>query len=404
MSRRAALGVLTNQTNQPIQRHIAKQQHNKDVNILNENESQKQFDFEIFEDKENIKSTKTKNEFQIFCDSTTVTTTTTFQQIKKPLQTIFNPICDISKDSPMVLDDTIKNQTKSDSLEDFQIDDDEDEEEEFRRQQIEQRELELKNCEEYAREILEHLKELELVNKPKANYIKQQADITSSMRSILVDWLVEVCEEYKLHTETLYLAVNYTDRFLSKMSVLRGKLQLLGTASIYIASKYEEIFPPDVNEFVYITDDTYKKEQVLRMEHLILKVLNFHMNAPTANCFLLHFIQFSKCSKKIEHLARYLAELTLIEADPFLEFLPSQIATSSLYLSMLILNKREWNLNDMFELTGYRVDNKIKSCVNEIYKAMCNASTHAQQAIQEKYRSERFDCVSLIEPPKNLIF
>ncbi len=55
------------------------------------------------------------------------------------------------------------------------------------------------------------------------------------MRSILVDWLVEVCEEYKLHTETLYLAVNYTDRFLSKMSVLRGKLQLLGTASIYIA-------------------------------------------------------------------------------------------------------------------------------------------------------------------------
>jgi cyclin A len=135
----------------------------------------------------------------------------------------------------MVLDDTIKNQTKSDSLEDFQIDDDEDEEEDFKRQQIEQRELELKNCEEYAREILQHLKELELVNKPKANYIKQQADITSSMRSILVDWLVEVCEEYKLHTETLYLAVNYTDRFLSKMSVLRGKLQLLGTASIYIA-------------------------------------------------------------------------------------------------------------------------------------------------------------------------
>ena len=71
---------------------------------------------------------------------------------------------------------------------------------------------------------------------------------------------------------------------------------------------------------------------------------------------------------------------------------------------MLIINKREWNLNDMLELTGYRLDNQIKSCVNEIYKAMSNASTHAQQAIQEKYRSERFDCVSLIEPPKNLIF
>ena len=139
----------------------------------------------------------------------------------------------------MVLDDTIKNQTKSDILEDndLQIDDDDDEDEldALMRQQSEQRELELKNCEEYAREIIHHLKELELVNRPKANYIKQQSDITSSMRSILVDWLVEVCEEYKLHTETLYLAINYTDRFLSKMSVLRGKLQLLGTAAIYIA-------------------------------------------------------------------------------------------------------------------------------------------------------------------------
>ena len=119
----------------------------------------------------------------------------------------------------------------------MQIDDDDDEDEldALMRQQSEQRELELKNCEEYAREIIHHLKELELVNRPKANYIKQQSDITSSMRSILVDWLVEVCEEYKLHTETLYLAINYTDRFLSKMSVLRGKLQLLGTAAIYIA-------------------------------------------------------------------------------------------------------------------------------------------------------------------------
>lgn len=69
-------------------------------------------------------------------------------------------------------------------------------------------------------------------------------------------------------------------------------------------SKYEEIFPPDVAEFVYITDDTYTKQQVLRMEHLILKVLNFHMNSPTANCFLLHFLRFTNASRKIEHLSR----------------------------------------------------------------------------------------------------
>lgn len=66
--------------------------------------------------------------------------------------------------------------------------------------------------------------------------MKKQSDITASMRSILVDWLVEVSEEYKLHRETLFLAVNYIDRFLSYMSVQRGKLQLVGAASMFLAS------------------------------------------------------------------------------------------------------------------------------------------------------------------------
>lgn len=72
--------------------------------------------------------------------------------------------------------------------------------------------------------------------RPKATYMKKQPDITHSMRAILVDWLVEVGEEYKLQNETLYLAVNYIDRFLSSMSVLRGKLQLVGTAAMLLAS------------------------------------------------------------------------------------------------------------------------------------------------------------------------
>lgn len=70
----------------------------------------------------------------------------------------------------------------------------------------------------------------------KANYIQKQPDITTNMRSILVDWMVEVSEEYQLQRESLFLAVNYIDRFLSHMSVLRGKLQLVGAASMFLAS------------------------------------------------------------------------------------------------------------------------------------------------------------------------
>merc|ERR1719297_227193 len=140
------------------------------------------------------------------------------------------------------------------------------------------------------------------------------------MRSILVDWLVEVCEEYKLSSETLFLAVTYIDKFLSYMSVQRNKLQLVGTACMFIAAKYEEIYPPDVGEFVYITDDTYNKRQVLRMEHLVLKVLGFDLSGPSANVFLSQMSELSKSEEKIQHLAMYLCELSLLHCDTFLSF------------------------------------------------------------------------------------
>lgn len=74
------------------------------------------------------------------------------------------------------------------------------------------------------------------LHRPKPGYMKKQPDITYSMRSILIDWLVEVAEEYRLQDETLYLTVSYIDRFLSYMSVVRSKLQLVGTAAMFIAA------------------------------------------------------------------------------------------------------------------------------------------------------------------------
>lgn len=90
--------------------------------------------------------------------------------------------------------------------------------------------------EEYQGDILEYLREAESRNRPKFGYMRRQPDINKSMRTILIDWLVEVGEEYKLHGETLCLAVTYIDRFLSLMSVVRAKLQLVGTAAMFIAA------------------------------------------------------------------------------------------------------------------------------------------------------------------------
>ena len=90
------------------------------------------------------------------------------------------------------------------------------------------------------------------------------------MRSILIDWLVEVHLKFKLVPESLYLTVNLIDRYLDKEQVNRPKLQLVGVTAMLIACKYEEIYPPIVRDFVYITDNAYTKEEILEMERKML--------------------------------------------------------------------------------------------------------------------------------------
>ena len=95
---------------------------------------------------------------------------------------------------------------------------------------------EIEIIEEYLPDILAYLKESEIKYKAKENYLYKQAEVTSQMRIKLIDWLIEVQDEYKLHNETLYLAVAFVDRFLSEMSVTRAKLQLLGKKILKVDS------------------------------------------------------------------------------------------------------------------------------------------------------------------------
>lgn len=108
--------------------------------------------------------------------------------------------------------------------------------------------------------------------------MSRQHDITHGMRSILVDWLVEVSDEFNLNPQTLYQAVSITDRFLSTTSVLRAKLQLVGSTSVYIASKLEEIYPPEIGEFAYITDDTYTKREVSIFQTMLAMIILFGLS------------------------------------------------------------------------------------------------------------------------------
>uniref|UniRef100_A0A8C3C6B7 Cyclin-A2 n=1 Tax=Cairina moschata TaxID=8855 RepID=A0A8C3C6B7_CAIMO len=266
--------------------------------------------------------------------------------------------------------------------------------------EVEEKRPNVNNVPDYITDIHTYLREMEVKCKPKIGYMKKQPDITNNMRAILVDWLVEVGEEYKLQNETLHLAVNYIDRFLSSMSVLRGKLQLVGTAAMLLASKFEEIYPPEVAEFVYITDDTYNKKQVLRMEHLILKVLSFDLAAPTINQFLTQYFLHQQTNAKVESLSMYLGELTLIDADPYLKYLPSVIAAAAFHLAGYTITGQTWP-ESLCKVTGYTLEH-IKPCLMDLHRTYLKAAQHTQQSIREKYKSTKYHGVSLIDPPETL--
>ncbi|EXC04823.1 Putative cyclin-A3-1 [Morus notabilis] len=251
-------------------------------------------------------------------------------------------------------------------------------------------------CGPYVSDIYEYLHKMEAETKrrPLPDYLeKVQKDVTANMRGVLVDWLVEVAEEYKLCSDSLFLSISYIDRFLSLNAVTRQRIQLLGVSSMLIASKYEEITPPNVEDFCYITDNTYTKEEVVKMEADILKSLKFEMGNPTAKTFLRRFIDVAQGSYKassaqLEFLGDCLAEFSLLDYS-CVKFLPSLVAASVVFLANFILrpNRHPWS-SALQEYSGYKPAD-LRECVLLILDLYLSRRGGSLHAIREKYKNHK---------------
>lgn len=166
-------------------------------------------------------------------------------------------------------------------------------------------------------------------------YLEQKEGITPRMRSILVDWLVQVQHKLNFVTETLYLAVSLFDRYVSQVEVSRNRLQLVGVTALLIASKYEDIFPPEVKELVYICDRAYTHQDLLDMEIEILKVLQYRVSGPTAYPFMCRFLTMMQVetNSAVWFGSNYYLDRMLQEANS-LEHRPSLLALGSVVLAL----------------------------------------------------------------------
>jgi len=271
-------------------------------------------------------------------------------------------------------------------------------------------------CAEYVKDIYGYLRQLERDYAVTADYLavpsttttttKTKPEINGKMRAILIDWLIQVHQRFSLLQETLYLTIAILDRYLqSRFSdVKRKKLQLVGVTCMWVASKYEEMYAPEINDFVYITDSAYTSLEIRQMELDVLRALDFNLGKPLP----LHFLRRNSKAAGVDavqhNFAKFFMEMTLQEYS-FAHITPSQLAAAALCLSCRIVNednvekigigkveKLKWE-EKMVHYSGYS-ETELEPLMSSIAFFVVKSETNRLNFVKQKYQSSKFMRIS----------
>lgn len=245
---------------------------------------------------------------------------------------------------------------------------------------------------EYVDDIYGYMRELEVQFAVDPSYLERQTEINDRMRTILVDWLVEVHHRFDLLQETLYLTVSLMDRYLERSNVARRQLQLVGVTAMLLASKYEEMYPPELGDFVYISDNTYTREQILQMEQHFLRTIDFSFGKPLPLQFLRRNSKAGKADATVHAIGKYLMELTLCSSG-MLNFLPSQIAASATVIARDVVNEPDMWTPTLEHFANYTLDS-LAPCVSAMKAILKGSRECKQQAVRSKFAKSKYMKIS----------
>ncbi|KAI6116864.1 cyclin [Pisolithus croceorrhizus] len=231
---------------------------------------------------------------------------------------------------------------------------------------------------EYADDIFQYMSELE-------------AEVTWSMRQTLVDWLLQVHLRWHMLPETLWIAINIVDRFLSKRPVALVKLQLVGVTAMFIAAKYEEIVAPSVDEFVYMTENGYTKEEILKGERVVLQTLEFKISQYCSPySWMRRISKADNYDIQTRTLGKFIAEIALLD-HRFLRCKPSLISAVAMYSARKMLGG-DWN--DAFVFYSGFVDEHLEPGHRWICEKLLEENS-TQLYVCQKYAHKKFLKASL---------
>jgi len=249
---------------------------------------------------------------------------------------------------------------------------------------------------EYIDDIYKYYRSTENITRP-GEYMATQVEINAKMRAILADWLIEVHERFELRPETLYLAFYIVDKYLSLESVLRRELQLVGMSAMLVACKYEEIWAPEVNDFICISDKAYNREQILVKEKKILDKLEWNLTVPTPYVFLVRFLKACFPDKEMEDMAFFFAELGLLEYGVMTRYSPSKFAASAVYAARCTLNKSPLWTQTLQSHTVFS-ESEVIECAKLLLNSSYRSSESKLKVVRKKYSSLKLSSVASFKP------
>jgi len=240
---------------------------------------------------------------------------------------------------------------------------------------------------EYVPDVVELLFRKEFDFMPNPTYMNVQPEVNAKMRAILIDWLVDVQVKFEMKQDTLFLTVNLIDRYLSRKSVPRNRLQLVGVVAMLVAAKFEELNPPNSDSLVYMTDKAYSKSDLFTTECNFLMTLGFEVLVPTASHFLDHAQRAAGCDDFHRELAQYILELSLLDIR-FLRHQPSKLAAAALLLSNEFTGRSpSWPAATARAARHVRAS--LENVVEELRALLDGASRSSLQATFRKFSTKK---------------
>ncbi len=244
----------------------------------------------------------------------------------------------------------------------------------------------------YVKEIMAYLKSTELnpIFSVPHDFLSRQPELEPQMHTVLIDWLSEVHTKFKLANESIFMAATIVNRFLASKVVPKSRLQLVGIASLLIASKFEEAYTPSVRSFVRVASG-FSTKQVISMERMVLQVLDFNLSNPTSITFLRRFAKVTDMTPRDRYMAFFIAELA--NADiALVRHAPSEIAAGAIVLTNKIVSNEEWSPVAQ-KYSGYcRAD--LDTVVNDLKRVVHGSKVC--RCIVKKYAADRYYRVSTL--------